>query len=212
VIEVAESSLVYDRTRKSRAYAASGIPEYWIVNLSDRRVEIRTDPDRKARSYRHQRYASAGDLLSLPGGKLPFVLSPSASSGQATPRRGEVEGQAARNPGRGTEDSPDLIQAPTLIHRSFQPRLAQGGKLALQYRWIFDRRSLLVNLQRETRIEPQHFRRLGSGLRFSAQLTVDGSQGQVRAQNVGVVGEKLLQGSNGLLRLPGQVIGSAYEV
>ncbi len=68
VIEVAGSSLVYDRTRKSRAYAASGIPEYWIVNLSDRRVEILTDPDRKARSYRHQRYVSAGDLLSLPGG------------------------------------------------------------------------------------------------------------------------------------------------
>jgi len=30
VIEVAESSLVYDRTQKSRFYAASGIPEYWM--------------------------------------------------------------------------------------------------------------------------------------------------------------------------------------
>ena len=68
VIEVAESSLVYDRTQKSRFYAASGIPEYWIVNLIDRRVEILTDPDRKARSYRQQRYASVGDKLSLPGG------------------------------------------------------------------------------------------------------------------------------------------------
>jgi Uma2 family endonuclease len=68
VIEVAESSLVYDRTRKSRAYAASGIPEYWIVNLIDRRVEILTDPDKKTRGYRQQRYASAGDRLSLSGG------------------------------------------------------------------------------------------------------------------------------------------------
>jgi Uma2 family endonuclease len=68
VIEVAESSLVYDRTRKSRAYAASGIPEYWIVNLIDRRVEILTDSDKKTRSYRHQRYASVGDKLSPPGG------------------------------------------------------------------------------------------------------------------------------------------------
>ena len=68
VIEVAESSLVYDRTRKSRAYAASGIPEYWIMNLIDQRVEILTDPDKKTRSYRQQRYASTGDVLSLPGG------------------------------------------------------------------------------------------------------------------------------------------------
>jgi Uma2 family endonuclease len=68
LIEVAESSLVYDRTRKSRSYAASGIAEYWIVNLVDRQVEILTDPDRKARSYRQQRYASVGEMLSLPGG------------------------------------------------------------------------------------------------------------------------------------------------
>ena len=34
VIEAAESSLAYDRTRKARAYAAVGIPEYWIANLA----------------------------------------------------------------------------------------------------------------------------------------------------------------------------------
>jgi Uma2 family endonuclease len=68
VIEVAESSLVYDRTRKSRSYASSSIPEYWIVNLIDRRVEVLADPDKKTRSYRQQRYVSAGDRLSLPGG------------------------------------------------------------------------------------------------------------------------------------------------
>lgn len=68
VIEVAESSLRYDRTRKARAYAASGIPEYWIVNLVDRRVEVFTDPDPAARVYRQQRQVSAGDTLPLPGG------------------------------------------------------------------------------------------------------------------------------------------------
>jgi Uma2 family endonuclease len=73
VIEVAESSLVYDRTRKSRSYAASGIPEYWIVNLIDRRVEVFTSPDRKTRSYSQQRYAFAGDQLSLPGGATVAV-------------------------------------------------------------------------------------------------------------------------------------------
>ncbi len=50
VIEVADSSLAYDRTRKAQAYAASGIPEYWIVNLVDRQVEILTDPG--TQSYR----------------------------------------------------------------------------------------------------------------------------------------------------------------
>jgi Uma2 family endonuclease len=68
VMEVAESSLSYDRTRKARAYAASGIPEYWIVNLVDRRIEVLTDPVPKARNYRQQRYALVSDTLLLPNG------------------------------------------------------------------------------------------------------------------------------------------------
>jgi Uma2 family endonuclease len=68
VIEVAESSLSYDRTRKARSYAASGIREYWIVNLIDRQVEVLTNPDSSMWVYQQQRYAVAGDSLSLPGG------------------------------------------------------------------------------------------------------------------------------------------------
>jgi Uma2 family endonuclease len=49
VIEVAESSLAVDRGVKLRLYAACQIPEYWIVNLIDRRVEVYTDP--KADTY-----------------------------------------------------------------------------------------------------------------------------------------------------------------
>jgi Uma2 family endonuclease len=33
VIEIADTSLEYDRTEKMSLYAAAGIPEYWIVNL-----------------------------------------------------------------------------------------------------------------------------------------------------------------------------------
>jgi Uma2 family endonuclease len=69
VIEVAETSLAYDHTRKAGAYAASGIPEYWIVNLPDRRVEILTDPGPAAQHYRQQRVAFPGDVLPLPSGK-----------------------------------------------------------------------------------------------------------------------------------------------
>jgi Uma2 family endonuclease len=44
VIEVAESSLVFDRTRKARLYARTGITEYWIVNLVERVLEVYRDP------------------------------------------------------------------------------------------------------------------------------------------------------------------------
>jgi Uma2 family endonuclease len=44
VIEVAESSLQFDRITKSSLYARAGIADYWIVNLIDRVVEIYRDP------------------------------------------------------------------------------------------------------------------------------------------------------------------------
>lgn len=70
VIEVADASLSYDRSRKVETYAGSGIPEYWVVNLVDRRLEGRSDPDPAARRYRQEQYAAAGDTLPLPGGVL----------------------------------------------------------------------------------------------------------------------------------------------
>src|SRR5262252_104691 len=39
-VEVADSSLAFDRRRKGSLYARAGIPDYWIVNLVDRVVEI----------------------------------------------------------------------------------------------------------------------------------------------------------------------------
>jgi Uma2 family endonuclease len=39
LVEVAESSLSFDRKVKLPRYAAAGIPEVWIVNLSERRLE-----------------------------------------------------------------------------------------------------------------------------------------------------------------------------
>jgi Uma2 family endonuclease len=40
VIEVAESSLAYDRSTKLRLYAEAGIPEYWVVDCLAESVEI----------------------------------------------------------------------------------------------------------------------------------------------------------------------------
>lgn len=43
VVEVADSSLATDRV-KARSYGAAGIPEYWLVNLPERCVEVHTSP------------------------------------------------------------------------------------------------------------------------------------------------------------------------
>ena len=39
VVEVADSSIYLDR-RKAGLYAAAGVPEYWILNLNSRKLEI----------------------------------------------------------------------------------------------------------------------------------------------------------------------------
>ena len=44
VIEVADSSLAFDRRRKGSLYARGGIRDYWIVNLVDRVLEVYRDP------------------------------------------------------------------------------------------------------------------------------------------------------------------------
>jgi Uma2 family endonuclease len=44
VIEVASSSLSYDRTLKASLYASKGIEDYWILNLIDRQLEVRRNP------------------------------------------------------------------------------------------------------------------------------------------------------------------------
>jgi Uma2 family endonuclease len=44
MIEVSESSLIWDRSGKRSMYASAGIREYWIVNLVDHQVEVYTDP------------------------------------------------------------------------------------------------------------------------------------------------------------------------
>jgi len=43
LVEVSDSSLRYDRGSKAKLYAECGVPEYWIVNLVDRLVEVHSD-------------------------------------------------------------------------------------------------------------------------------------------------------------------------
>lgn len=48
VVEIADSSLEYDRTVKGSLYASAGIPEYWIVNLVEQRLEVYREPSSPA--------------------------------------------------------------------------------------------------------------------------------------------------------------------
>jgi Uma2 family endonuclease len=44
VVEVADTTLTYDRERKTHLYARAGIPDYWILNLLDRCLEVYRQP------------------------------------------------------------------------------------------------------------------------------------------------------------------------
>ena len=56
VIEVAESSLAYDRDHKGPLYAAAGIRDFWLVNLPERRLEVYRHPVPEPRSFSAWRY------------------------------------------------------------------------------------------------------------------------------------------------------------
>jgi Uma2 family endonuclease len=65
VIEVSDSSLALDRGLKAGLYARSGLPEYWIVNIVDKQIEVYTDPDTAAEppAYRTRTDYKPGDAV-----------------------------------------------------------------------------------------------------------------------------------------------------
>jgi len=44
VVEVSDTSLRKDRKIMAHVYARAGLPEYWIININDRQLEILRDP------------------------------------------------------------------------------------------------------------------------------------------------------------------------
>jgi Uma2 family endonuclease len=67
IIEVAESSLAMDRGKKLRLYASCAVPEYWVVNLPERCIEVYTGPSPGAYA-RVERYER--------GQSIPLVAFP----------------------------------------------------------------------------------------------------------------------------------------
>jgi Uma2 family endonuclease len=63
VVEVADSSLAYDRTIKMRLYAEAGVAEYWVVDCAAETVEVRRTPGPER--YRDVRQVSGAATLTL---------------------------------------------------------------------------------------------------------------------------------------------------
>jgi Uma2 family endonuclease len=63
LIELANTSLAYDRGRKARIYAAAGIRDYIILNLRDEVLEVHRDPG--PQGYASVTLLRRGDRLTL---------------------------------------------------------------------------------------------------------------------------------------------------
>ena len=69
LVEVCDTSQYEDRIKKLPAYAKVGIPQYWIVDLGRRVVEVYTNP---LRAGRPPRYASRREYPE--SGAIPVVI------------------------------------------------------------------------------------------------------------------------------------------
>ena len=86
VIEVAESSLPYDLGENAAVYAEAGLPEYWVVDLLERRVVLFREASKEG--YRVRFSAGEGETVELRAWQgLSFPVSaffPPSGSGQAS--------------------------------------------------------------------------------------------------------------------------------
>jgi len=76
VVEVAESSLALDREHKGSLYARAGVPDYWILNLVERVLEVYRDPVEDAARPFGWRYAARETLA--PGASAAPLAAPAA--------------------------------------------------------------------------------------------------------------------------------------
>lgn len=89
VIEVADSSLPYDRNTKYKMYAGAGISVYWIVNLVDDEIEVFQSPRPKKRAYESATRHRPGDAVPLPidvAGVPPLIAVDELIPPRAEPR------------------------------------------------------------------------------------------------------------------------------
>jgi Uma2 family endonuclease len=75
VVEVADTTISFDRSWKAGLYARAGIPEYWIVNLADRVLEVRRNPGESLSARYGWAYGTVHEL------RAGDEVSPLAASG-----------------------------------------------------------------------------------------------------------------------------------
>jgi Uma2 family endonuclease len=78
-VEVAESSLVIDRRHKGSLYARAGLPDYWVLNLIDRVLEVYREPVADSTAPFGWRYAR-GEVLDVSARVAPLAAPTSAIS------------------------------------------------------------------------------------------------------------------------------------
>ena len=64
LVEIADSSVRYDREEKLAFYAKGGIGEFWLVNLPERVIEVYSEPQSDG-SYRSNFRAQLGEVITL---------------------------------------------------------------------------------------------------------------------------------------------------
>lgn len=74
VVAVSVSSHTLDRGRKAELYAAAGVPEYWVVDVPGRAVEVHRDP-RPSGGYDAVEVRGGDDELTPPAGLAPFTAA-----------------------------------------------------------------------------------------------------------------------------------------
>lgn len=73
VIEVAETSLAYDRTTKQRVYAEAGIPQYLLVNIPEKQIEIYERPSRTEGRYETRLVVRSAQQLRIALGAAGYL-------------------------------------------------------------------------------------------------------------------------------------------
>jgi Uma2 family endonuclease len=69
LIEVADSSLLFDQNQKLRLYAMHNVPEYWLLNLNDKCLEVYRKP--KGELFAEKTTLYHGDNITL--SQLPDI-------------------------------------------------------------------------------------------------------------------------------------------
>jgi Uma2 family endonuclease len=87
VVEVADTSLKYDRSVKGPLYAEASIPEYWLVNLQGNVIELYAGPAEGA--YGRTAKAERGETLTLL--TLPDLLQGVIEASDILPRTRDYE-------------------------------------------------------------------------------------------------------------------------